>query len=138
MWGLAMDGKVVRRSGAGNPDDNVKLFSAMRHDQAVVVAQLRVPDTTTEVTQVETLLDPVDLSGAVVTGDAAHTQTDTAAYIRCRDGDYVFTLKANQPSLLDKVIAKLAAAADPAHRLDIDHSRGRTVHRQIRSGPPTR
>jgi predicted transposase YbfD/YdcC len=133
MWGLAMDGKVVRRSGAGNPDGNVKLFSAMRHDRAVVVAQLRVPDATTEVTQVEALLDPVDLSGAVVTGDAAHTQTDTATYIRRRDADYVFTLKGNQPSLLDSVIAKLASAADPAHHLDIDHSRGRTVHRQIRA-----
>jgi hypothetical protein len=105
LWGLAMDGKVVRRSGAGDPGDNVKLFSAMLHDQAVVIAQLRVPDTTTEVTQVEQLLDPVDLTGAVVTGDAAHTQTHTAAYICRREADYVFTLKGNQPSLLDGVIA---------------------------------
>src|SRR5947199_5015320 len=48
LWGLAMDGKVVRRSGAGNPGDNVKLFSAMLHNQAVVIAQLRVPDDTTD------------------------------------------------------------------------------------------
>jgi hypothetical protein len=47
-WGLAMDGKTVRRSGAGNPDGNVKLFSAMLHDEAVVIAQVRVPDATTE------------------------------------------------------------------------------------------
>jgi predicted transposase YbfD/YdcC len=130
-WGLAMDGKTVRRSGAGNPDGNVKLFSAMLHDEAVVIAQLRVPDTTTEVTQVEQLLDPVDLTKAVVTGDAAHTLPRTAAYIRCRGGDYVLTLKANQPSLLDSVIAKLFATTDLAHHLDIDTSRGRTVHRQI-------
>jgi predicted transposase YbfD/YdcC len=130
-WGLAMDGKTVRRSGAGNPDSNVKLFSAMLHDEAVVIAQLRVPDTTTEVTQVEQLLDPVDLTKAVVTGDAAHTLPRTAAYIRRRGGDYVLTLKANQPSLLDSVIAKLFATTDPAHHLDIDNSRGRTVHRQI-------
>jgi hypothetical protein len=69
--GLAMDGKTVRRSGAGDPEGNVKLFSAMLHDQAVVIAQIRVPDTTTEVTQVAALLDPVDLAGAVVTADAA-------------------------------------------------------------------
>ena len=126
-----MDGKTVRRSGAGNPDANVKLFSAMLHDEAVVIAQRRVPDVTTEVTQVEALLDPVDLTKAVVTGDAAHTLPRTAAYIRRRDGDYVLTLKANQPSLLDSVIAKLFATTDPAHHLDIDTSRGRTVHRQI-------
>lgn len=63
-WGLAMDGKTVRRSGAGNPDANVKLFSAMLHDEAVVIAQLRVPDATTDVTQVEELLDPIDLAKA--------------------------------------------------------------------------
>ncbi len=131
LWGLAMDGKVVRRSGAGDPGDNVKLFSAMLHNHAVVIAQLRVPDDTTEVTQVEPLLDPVDLTGAVVTGDAAHTQTHTAAYLCRREADYVFTLKGNQPSLLDNVMAKLAATNDPDHHLDIDHSRGRIVHRQI-------
>jgi predicted transposase YbfD/YdcC len=130
-WGLAMDGKVVRRSGAGDPDSNVKLFSAMRHEQAVVIAQLRIPDTTTEVTQVQKLLDPLDLTGAVVTGDAAHTLPRTAAYIHSRDGDYVLTLKANQPSLLEDVAAKLFATNDPSHHLDIDHSHGRTVHRQI-------
>ncbi len=131
LWGLAMDGKTVRRSGAGDPDDNVQLFSAMRHDQAVVIAQVRVPHATTEVTQVERLLDPVDLDGAVVTGDAAHTQTRTAAYLRRREADYVFTLKGNQPSLLDSVVAKLFATNDLNHHLDIDRSRGRTVHREI-------
>lgn len=130
-WGLAMDGKVVRRSGAGDPDSNVKLFSAMRHEQAVVIAQLRVPDTTTEVTQVDRLLDPLDLTNAVVTADAAHALPRTAAYICGRDGDYVLTLKANQPSLLDSVAAKLFAATDPSYHLDIDHGRGRSVHRQI-------
>jgi predicted transposase YbfD/YdcC len=130
-WGLAMDGKVVRRSGAGDPEGNVKLFSAMRHEQAVVIAQRRIPDTTTEVTQVEKLLDPLDLTGAVVTGDAAHTLPRTAAYVCGRDGDYVLTLKANQPSLLDSVAAKLFATNDPSHHLDIERSHGRTVHRQI-------
>jgi hypothetical protein len=94
--GIAMDGKVVRNCGAGDPGDNVKLFSAMLHAQAVVIAQIRIPDDTNEITQVAALLDRVDLAGAVVTGDAAHTQHDTAAYICGRDGDYVLTLKANQ------------------------------------------
>lgn len=130
-WGLAMDGKVIRGSGAGYPENNVKLFAAMRHDQAVVIAQVRIPDTTTEVTQVKTLLDPVDLAGAVVTADAAHTVADTAAYIRSRDGDYVLTLKANRATLLESVAAKLFATTDLRHHLDIDRSHGRIVHRQI-------
>jgi predicted transposase YbfD/YdcC len=129
--GIAMDGKTVRRSGAGDPDVNVQLFSAMLHDQAVVIAQIRVPGDTNEITQVEPLLDQVDLAGAVITGDAAHTQTGTARYICQRGGDYVLTLKANQPTLLGSVAAKLFAATDADHHLEVDHSHGRRVHRQI-------
>lgn len=129
--GVAMDGKTVRRSGAGDPERNVKLFAAMLHDQAVVISQIRVPDDTTEVTQVKALLDPVDLAGAVVTGDAAHTQAATASYLQRRGADYALTLKGNQPHLLDAVVAKLSAAANLGCHLDIEHTRGRIVHRQI-------
>src|SRR5262249_3617077 len=43
----------------------------------------------------------------------------------------VLTLKGNQPSLLGGVAAKLSAATEPGHHLEIDHSHGRVVHRQI-------
>jgi predicted transposase YbfD/YdcC len=52
----------------------------MRHDQAVVIAQHQVPEETNEITQVAALLDPLDLTGAVITADAAHAQDPTAAY----------------------------------------------------------
>jgi predicted transposase YbfD/YdcC len=126
-----MDGKVVRNSGAGDPDGNVRLFSAMLHEQAVVIAQIRVPQAINEIAQVGPLLDRVDLAGAVVTGDAAHAQCDTAAHICGRDGDYVLTLKANQPSLLQRVAAKLFTATDCGHHLEVDRGHGRIVHRQI-------
>jgi predicted transposase YbfD/YdcC len=134
-FGLAMDGKTVRGSDAGDPEANVKLFSAMLHHEAIVIAQIRVPPATTEVTQVKELLDPVDLTGAVVTGDAAHTRHATAEYLIGRDADYVLTLKANQPTLLGQVAAKLfATAKGPCHREE-DRSHGRIVHRQIQAAP---
>jgi predicted transposase YbfD/YdcC len=129
--GIAMDGKVVRRSGAGDSERNVKLFSAMLHDQAVVIAQIRIPDDTNETTQVKPLLDRLDLAGAVITGDAAHAQTGTARYLHDRGADYVLTLKANKPTLLATVTAKLFAATDAGHHLEVDRSHGRIVHRQI-------
>lgn len=128
-YGIAIDGKVVRNSGGGF--DNVKLFSAMLHNEAVVVAQLRIPDDTNEITQVKPLLDGIDVAGAVITGDAAHTQHHTADYIRQRGADYVLTLKGNQPTLLRDVAATLSAASEPGHHLHIDRSHGRVVHRQI-------
>ena len=78
--GLAIDGKTVRNSAA--PDGiNVKLFSALLHQEQVVIAQITVPEDTTEVTCVPALLDQVDLTGKTVTMDAAHTQDATADYI---------------------------------------------------------
>lgn len=115
LLGLAMDGKLVRN--AGTAEGEVCLFSAMAHGAAVVVAQLRVPDGTTEVTQVRDLLGGLDLAGWVVTGDAAHTQRDTAGYVKLeRDADYVLQVKGNQPGLLRQIVAlmppMLAGTAD--------------------------
>jgi hypothetical protein len=75
--GLAIDGKTVRNSATPG-GMNVKLFSALLHHEQVVIAQITVPQDTTEVTCVPALLGPVDLTGKAVTMDAAHTQDTTA------------------------------------------------------------
>lgn len=114
LIGVAMDGKTVRNTVApGDPEGSeVKLFSAMLHSEAIVIAQLRVPDGTNEITQVEALLKDVDLTGVVVTGDAAHAQHTTAAHLtQERGGDYVLTVKGNQPSLLAQIVAALPCRA---------------------------
>src|SRR5580704_9030108 len=70
LTAIAIDGKWLR----GVADGQVKLFAAMLHQEKVIIAQHRIPDDTNEITQVEELLDPVDLTDAVVTADAAHAQ----------------------------------------------------------------
>ena len=67
LTAIAIDGKWLR----GVADGQVKLFAAMLHDEKVMTAQHRIPDETTETTQVRELLEPVDLENAVVTADAA-------------------------------------------------------------------
>jgi len=133
--GIAMDGKVVRNSDAGSGD--VRLFSALHHDQAVVIAQVQVPSDTNEITQVAALFDGVDLSRAVVTGDAAHTQHTTAAYlVEQKQCDYLLQVKGNQPRLLAQVTVALPPATPgSAHHLDVDTGHGRTVHRAIWTAP---
>jgi predicted transposase YbfD/YdcC len=67
------------------------------------------------------LLDEVptqDRDRVVITADAAHTQRATAEYIKGeRGGDYILTVKANQPALLESVFA----ACLPLLRNDPDH-----------------
>ena len=77
LTAIAIDGKWL----CGVLDGRVKLFAAMLHQDKTVIAQVRVPDDTTETTQVRELLDAVDLRNAVVTADAAHACRETAQYI---------------------------------------------------------
>src|SRR5712691_1134524 len=55
---IAVDGKVLRGAWT-DTNDQVTLFSAMIHEPAVTIAQIRVPDGTNEITQVKNLLDRV-------------------------------------------------------------------------------
>jgi hypothetical protein len=64
------------------------LFSALTHQEAIVIAHVRITEGTNEITQVTALLDGVDLTGVVVTGDAAHAQDATAAYLACQRGGH--------------------------------------------------
>jgi DDE family transposase len=134
-FGLAMDGMTVRGSGAGDPEANVKLFSAMLHHEAIVIAQIRVPPATTEVTQVKELLDPVDVTGAVVTGDAAHTRHATAEHLIGRDADTSSRSRpTSRPCWVRSPRNCSPPPTGPRHREE-DRSHGRIVHRQIRAAP---
>jgi len=96
---LAMDGKTLR--GSADADGKpLHLFAALLHAEAVVAAQMAVPDKTNEIPCVKPLLDPLDLHQTVVTADALHTQKETARYlVEDKGADYLLTVKENQPTL---------------------------------------
>jgi predicted transposase YbfD/YdcC len=124
---IAIDGKWLR----GVADGQVKLFAAMLHDDGVIIGQHRIPDDTNEITQVRQLLDPVDLTGAVVTADAACAQHDTAEYIAGeRQADYLLQVKGNQPGLHRAIYDKINSECPvtPGHT-GLDYSHGRIVRR---------
>jgi Transposase DDE domain len=110
----------------------------MLHEEKVIIAQHRIPEDTNEITQVRQLLDPVDLENAVVTGDAAHDQRDTAAYIAGprddggRESDYFLFVKGNQPSLQRILYDAIQrdCPRDPDHA-ELDYSHGRIIKRSI-------
>ncbi|MGW0436223.1 ISAs1 family transposase [Micromonospora sp. NPDC003197] len=135
--GLALDGKTVRNTRPGTTTGlDVQLFSAMRHDTAVVVAQVRVPADTTEVTQIAALLDPVDLTGMTITADAAHPSHNTATYLLQREAGYVFTVKGNRPGLLTAITERLpAAVSDLAAATNTEHRNGHHTTRTIWTAP---
>ena len=115
LTAIAVDGKWLR----GVLDGQVKLFSAMLHEDKVIIAQHRIPDDTTETTQVKALLGPVDLDGAVVTADAVNAQDKTAEYIAGkeedggRESDYFLFVKGNRKHL-QRAIFDAVQAGCPA------------------------
>jgi len=119
-WALALDGKDLR--GSWSDDGRLVLFSAMIHrgdrSDAVVVGQVAVPAGTNETTQVKALLDEMDIAGALVTADAAHTCAETARYlVKDKKADYLLTIKGNRPALHAAAIAATyeLTCAEPDH-----------------------
>jgi predicted transposase YbfD/YdcC len=134
LTAIAIDGKWLR----GVADGQVKLFAAMLQEEKVMIGQVRIPDETTETTQVKELLDAVDLEGAVVTADAAHAQRETAEYIagKKEDGnrgaDYFLFVKGNQPSLRRAIFDAIQedGQREPDHA-ELDYGHGRIIRRSI-------
>lgn len=132
-WEIAVDGKVMRGAWT-DENDQVTLFSAMLHREAVTVAQVRVPDGTNEITQAGALLGAVKIlegESVLITLDAAHTQRETAEYVGGKPGwDFLMTVKGNQPFLQREVFDKiLPLLAEAPHHVTEEHDRGRIKRR---------
>jgi hypothetical protein len=100
---VAFDGKVLKgaRDHSGN---QVHLLSAIIHQKAITIAQKQIESKTNEIPIARPLLEPLDLKGQVVTGDALHTQKDLARFIvEKKKADYLFTVKDNQQTLKDDI-----------------------------------
>jgi predicted transposase YbfD/YdcC len=97
--GIAIDGKKVKHSGQAG-QAALHLLSAFSHELSVVLAQQAVKNKTNEIPEARQMVADLVLEGKVVTVDALHTQRQTAQAIVDRQGAYLMTVKANQPTLL--------------------------------------
>jgi predicted transposase YbfD/YdcC len=79
----------------------VHLLAAMDHATRAVLAQRQVDGAPGEVPAFQPLLADLDLTGVVVTADALQTHADAAEFlVACKQAHYLFTVKANQPTVL--------------------------------------
>ena len=112
---IALDGKTVHGARTQNKVAP-HLVAAYDHGAGTVLGQVAITAKSNEIPAVQGLLALFDLNGAVVTVDAMHTQSDTANLITAAGGDYVFTVKGNQPTL-HAACKNLPWAKVPAHRV---------------------
>ena len=104
---LALDGKTLRGSRDGAVPGH-HLVTAYAVKAAAVLAQVRVDAKTNEHKAALQLLGIVPVAGRIVTGDALFCQRDLCQKIIAEGGDYVLTVKDNQPSLAIDIQAGLS------------------------------
>ncbi|MDF1490416.1 ISAs1 family transposase [Tessaracoccus caeni] len=127
---IALDGKTVR--GARDGDARAPhLVAAHTHADGVVIGQTQVDDKSNEIPATRHLLGMMDLEGVVVTMDAMHAQRDTAQQIIDQHGDYLVTVKLNQPSLYRALKALPWREIPSVSQRDLSH--GRRVTRRIQA-----
>ena len=106
--GIQIDGKVARHSfDTATAQSGLHIVSAWCNDLSVCLGQVSTEQKSNEITAVPSLLDLLEIRGAVVTMDAMNCQRKTIAKICDKGADYVVTVKANQRALFNAVESRL-------------------------------
>ncbi|MEV5646341.1 ISAs1 family transposase [Streptomyces flaveolus] len=84
---IAVDGKTLRGARTAKRTATA-LIAAMTHN-GEVLAQRQTDGKSNEIPAFRPLLDGIDLTSAVITADALHTQHDDAAYLHERRAPYL-------------------------------------------------
>ena len=101
---IAIDGKSLRHSYARGGDKKaIHMVSAWATNQRLVLGQVKVDKKSNEITAIPALLKVLELKGSIVTIDAMGCQRSIVKSIVEQEGEYVITLKKNQPSLYARV-----------------------------------
>src|SRR4051812_4015058 len=120
---VAIDGKSARAARRNTATGCLTVVTAWATENRLVLGQAAVPDGSNEIGTIPNLLRTLDLSGAIVTTDAAGCQTETARLIRSQGGHYLLAVKDNQPTLRAAVERAVEAACE-ADLVGIDGCEG--------------
>ena len=128
---IAVDGKSARGARCGADDRAVHLLAAFDTRCGIVLGQSVVDGKSNEITAFTPLLDRVDVTDAIITADALHTQDEHARYLHRRCAHYVFIVKGNRPRLHQQ-LAGLPWADIPTVDLTQDAGHGRRESRTLK------
>ena len=97
---IAIDGKTLRGTIAAGDSQGLHLLAAYLPEEGLVLMQVQVETKTNEIAAAPKLVEVVDLRHKVVIGDALNTQHRLSIEIVTAGGDYLWTVKGNQPETL--------------------------------------
>lgn len=108
---IAIDGKTNRRT-FGGLTKALHVVSAFATANGVSIGQVATEQKSNEITAIPELLKILDISGCLITTDAMGCQSDIAADIVARKGDYLLAVKGNQGLLYRDIKACFARLSD--------------------------
>lgn len=135
---IAIDGKAMRGSGSlVRSQRALHVVSAYASQVGLVLGQQRCDEKSNEITAIEALLPNLKLAGCIVTIDAMGCQTEIAAQIIERRGDYLLNAKDNQPKLAASIEEFIRIGEQhgwqklkPSHYETLDKGQGRIETRR--------
>lgn len=98
LQAVVLDGKALRGTRARHKQ-SMLVIAAFDLATGSVLSQTPVETSTNESATALQLVKEMVLEGRVIIGDAAYCQRNTCEAITSSDGDYVVTVKDNQPNL---------------------------------------
>ncbi len=137
LHAYAADGKTLTGSGRDRRR-RTHLIALVRHSDRRVTARAAVAGKSNETPALRDLLDTLDLDGALLTCDAAHTCRASAQKILESNGHYLLIVKPNQAALHATLAARFDGDheqwADRAHHWT-ERGHGRIDERHLRVAP---
>lgn len=138
---INLDGKALRGTIPAGQTQGVHLLAAYLPDAGVVLMQMEVGSKENEITAAPRLLKSLDLRGKIITGDAMFAHRELSRQVIKAGGNYVWSVKDNQPALRSDIEAlfaiedgqtRLKAMANDLRRAEtIDKQHGRLEQRRI-------
>jgi predicted transposase YbfD/YdcC len=106
---IAIDGKTCRGShDASRELGPLHIVSAWASEEGIALGQVATEEKSNEITAIPELLKQIDLTGTLITIDAMGCQKEIASDIVDGGGDFVISLKDNQPKLRESIEAYFA------------------------------
>jgi predicted transposase YbfD/YdcC len=101
---IAIDGTTCRRShDAAHGLGPLHLVSAWATEEGIALGQVATEEKSNEITAIPLLLEQIDLTDALITIDAMGCQKEIARDVVDGGGDFVISLKDNQPTLREAI-----------------------------------
>ena len=124
-----IDGKRLCNSGENGSKSIIHLVNAWSSSNQMILGQVKIEDKSNEITAIPTLLDLLELEGAIITIDAMGCQRAIAEKIVEKGADYILAVKDNQKFLHDDIKDAFAQTSQTASHRTEEKGHGRIEKR---------